>query len=327
LPLVPGSDGPIETMEEALAVAEIIGYPVLVKAASGGGGRGMKVIPDAASLPSLVSQAKSEAKAAFGDDTVYIEKYLSEPRHIEFQVFGDGHGGAVHLGERDCSLQRRHQKVLEEAPSPALNAAERARMGEVVREAISKLKYRGAGTIEFLWENGEFFFIEMNTRLQVEHPVTEAITGLDLVREQIRVAAGLPLSVTQDEVKFEGHAIECRINAEDSKTFAPSPGRVTDFHQPGGLHVRVDSALYDGYRIPPYYDSLIAKLIVYGANRDECLMRLRRALEEFVIQGPKTTIPLHQALIEDPDFQNGDYSIKWLERWLAKKAAEEMAPD
>ena len=323
LPLVPGSDGPIETMEEALAVAEIIGYPVLVKAASGGGGRGMKVIPDAASLPSLVSQAKSEAKAAFGDDTVYIEKYLSEPRHIEFQVFGDGHGGAVHLGERDCSLQRRHQKVLEEAPSPALNAAERARMGEVVREAISKLKYRGAGTIEFLWENGEFFFIEMNTRLQVEHPVTEAITGLDLVREQIRVAAGLPLSVTQDEVKFEGHAIECRINAEDSKTFAPSPGQVTDFHQPGGLHVRVDSALYDGYRISPYYDSLIAKLIVYGANRDECLMRLRRALEEFVIQGPKTTIPLHQALIEDPDFQNGDYSIKWLERWLAKKAAEE----
>jgi acetyl-CoA carboxylase biotin carboxylase subunit len=282
----------------------------------------MKVIPDAASLPSLVSQAKSEAKAAFGDDTVYIEKYLSEPRHIEFQVFGDGQGGAVHMGERDCSLQRRHQKVLEEAPSPALNASERARMGEVVRQAISKLKYRGAGTIEFLWENGEFFFIEMNTRLQVEHPVTEAITGLDLVREQIRVAAGLPLSVTQDQIHFEGHAIECRINAEDPQSFAPSPGRVTDFHQPGGLHVRVDSALYDGYRIPPYYDSLIAKLIVYGANRDECLMRLRRALEEFVINGPKTTIPLHQALIEDPDFQNGDYSIKWLERWLAKKAAE-----
>jgi len=320
LPLVPGSDGPIETMEEALAVAEIIGYPVLVKAASGGGGRGMKVIPDAASLPSLVSQAKSEAKAAFGDDTVYIEKYLSEPRHIEFQVFGDGHGGAVHLGERDCSLQRRHQKVLEEAPSPALGAAERARMGEVVRGAISKLKYRGAGTIEFLWENGEFFFIEMNTRLQVEHPVTEAITGIDLVREQIRVASGLPLSVTQEQINFEGHAIECRINAEDPATFAPSPGRVTDFHQPGGLHVRVDSALYDGYRIPPYYDSLIAKLIVYGATRDDCLMRLRRALEEFVIHGPKTTIPLHQALIEDPDFRAGDYSIKWLERWLAAKA-------
>jgi acetyl-CoA carboxylase biotin carboxylase subunit len=320
LPLVPGSDGPVNSVEEALEVAETIGYPVLVKAASGGGGRGMKVIPDAASLPSLVSQAKSEAKAAFGDDTVYIEKYLSEPRHIEFQVFGDGQGGAVHMGERDCSLQRRHQKVLEEAPSPALSAAERARMGEVVRQAISKLKYRGAGTIEFLWENGEFFFIEMNTRLQVEHPVTEAITGLDLVREQIRVAAGLPLSVTQDQMHFEGHAIECRINAEDSVTFAPSPGRVTEFHQPGGLHVRVDSALYDGYRIPPYYDSLIAKLIVYGATRDECLMRLRRALEEFVINGPKTTIPLHQALIEDPDFLNGDYSIKWLERWLAKKA-------
>jgi acetyl-CoA carboxylase biotin carboxylase subunit len=321
LPLVPGSDGPVTSVEEALAVAARIGYPVLVKAAAGGGGRGMKVIPDAASLPTLVSQAKSEAKAAFGDDTVYIEKYLAEPRHIEFQIFGDGQGGAVHMGERDCSLQRRHQKVLEEAPSPALSAAERARMGEVVRQAISRLKYRGAGTIEFLWENGEFFFIEMNTRLQVEHPVTEAITGLDLVREQIRVAAGLPLSVSQDDIHFEGHAIECRINAEDPASFAPSPGRVTDFHQPGGLHVRVDSALYDGYRIPPYYDSLIAKLIVYGANRDECLMRLRRALEEFVIHGPKTTIPLHQALIEDPDFLNGDYSIKWLERWLAKKAA------
>jgi acetyl-CoA carboxylase biotin carboxylase subunit len=321
LPLVPGSDGPVKSVEEALAVAARIGYPVLVKAAAGGGGRGMKVIPDAASLPTLVSQAKSEAKSAFGDDTVYIEKYLAEPRHIEFQIFGDGQGGAVHMGERDCSLQRRHQKVLEEAPSPALSAAERARMGEVVRQAISRLKYRGAGTIEFLWENGEFFFIEMNTRLQVEHPVTEAITGLDLVREQIRVAAGLPLSVSQDDIHFEGHAIECRINAEDPASFAPSPGRVTDFHQPGGLHVRVDSALYDGYRIPPYYDSLIAKLIVYGANRDECLMRLRRALEEFVIHGPKTTIPLHQALIEDPDFLNGDYSIKWLERWLAKKAA------
>ncbi len=319
LPLVPGSDGPLESTEQALEVAALIGYPVLVKAASGGGGRGMKVIPDAASLPGLVAQAKQEAKAAFGDDTVYLEKYLSEPRHIEFQIFGDGKGGAIHLGERDCSLQRRHQKVLEEAPSPALNAQDRARMGEVVRQAIAKLKYRGAGTIEFLYENGEFFFIEMNTRLQVEHPVTEAITGIDLVREQIRVAAGMPLSVTQDELRFEGHAIECRINAEDPVTFAPSPGRVTDFHQPGGLHVRVDSALYDGYRIPPYYDSLIAKLIVYGANRNDALMRLRRALEEFVIQGPKTTIPLHQALIEDPDFIDGQYSIKWLERWLASR--------
>ena len=320
LPLVPGSDGPVATPEEAIKVANDIGYPVLIKAASGGGGRGMKVIPDAASLPGLMRQAQNEAKAAFGDDTVYIEKYLSEPRHIEFQVFGDGKGGAVHMGERDCSLQRRHQKVLEEAPSPALNADQRAEMGEIVRQAVSKLKYRGAGTMEFLYEDGKFYFIEMNTRLQVEHPVTEAVTGLDLVREQIRVAAGLPLSVTQDQIRFEGHAIECRINAEDPVTFAPSPGRVTDFHAPGGLHVRVDSALYDGYRIPPYYDSLIAKLIVYGANRNDALMRLRRALEEFVIHGPKTTIPLQQAIIEDPDFIDGNYTIKWLERWLASRA-------
>ncbi len=320
LPLVPGSDGPVNTPEEAIAVANDIGYPVLIKAASGGGGRGMKVIPDAASLPGLMRQAQNEAKAAFGDDTVYIEKYLSEPRHIEFQVFGDGKGGAVHMGERDCSLQRRHQKVLEEAPSPALNADQRAEMGEIVRQAVAKLKYRGAGTMEFLFEDGKFYFIEMNTRLQVEHPVTEAVTGLDLVREQIRVAAGLPLSVTQDQIRFEGHAIECRINAEDPVTFAPSPGRVTDFHAPGGLHVRVDSALYDGYRIPPYYDSLIAKLIVYGANRNDALMRLRRALEEFVIHGPKTTIPLQQAIIEDPDFIDGNYTIKWLERWLASRA-------
>ncbi len=322
LPLVPGSDGPVNSPEEAIAVANEIGYPVLIKAASGGGGRGMKVIPDAASLPGLMRQAQNEAKAAFGDDTVYVEKYLSEPRHIEFQVFGDGKGGAVHMGERDCSLQRRHQKVLEEAPSPALNADQRAEMGEIVRQAVAKLKYRGAGTMEFLYENGKFYFIEMNTRLQVEHPVTEAVTGIDLVREQIRIAAGLPLSVTQDQIRFEGHAIECRINAEDPVTFAPSPGRVTDFHAPGGLHVRVDSALYDGYRIPPYYDSLIAKLIVYGANRNDALMRLHRALEEFVIHGPKTTIPLQQAIIEAPDFVNGDYSIKWLERWLAERAAE-----
>jgi acetyl-CoA carboxylase biotin carboxylase subunit len=322
LPLVPGSDGPVATPEEAIEVANAIGYPVLIKAASGGGGRGMKVIPDAASLPGLMRQAQNEAKAAFGDDTVYIEKYLSEPRHIEFQVFGDGKGGAVHMGERDCSLQRRHQKVLEEAPSPALDATQRAEMGEIVRQAVSKLKYRGAGTMEFLYEDGKFYFIEMNTRLQVEHPVTEAVTGIDLVREQIRVAAGLPLSVTQDEIRFEGHAIECRINAEDPVTFAPSPGRVTDFHAPGGLHVRVDSALYDGYRIPPYYDSLIAKLIVYGANRNDALMRLRRALEEFVIHGPKTTIPLQQAIIEDPDFIDGNYTIKWLERWLAERAAQ-----
>ena len=317
LPLVPGSDGPIETMEEALAVAEIIGYPVLVKAASGGGGRGMKVIPDAASLPSLVSQAKSEAKAAFGDDTVYIEKYLSEPRHIEFQVFGDGHGGAVHLGERDCSLQRRHQKVLEEAPSPALNAAERARMGEVVREAISKLKYRGAGTIEFLWENGEFFFIEMNTRLQVEHPVTEAITGLDLVREQIRVAAGLPLSVTQDEVKFEGHAIECRINAEDPfGDFRPSPGRIEMYYAPGGRGVRIDSHAYAGYPIPPNYDSMIAKVIATASSRSACISRMSRALSEYMITGIKTTIPFQQAIMQNSSFREGKYHTGFVEQLL-----------
>ena len=327
IPVVPGSDGGVADFETAIGVAAGIGFPVIIKATAGGGGRGMKVAHSAEELEIAFRTARSESKAAFGNDEVYIEKYLQKPRHIEIQVFGDGKGGAVHLGERDCSLQRRHQKVFEEAPGPAITPDLRAKIGKVCADAVAAINYIGAGTIEFLYEDGEFFFIEMNTRLQVEHPVTEAITGLDLVREQIRVAAGLPLSVTQDEVKFEGHAIECRINAENSKTFAPSPGRVTDFHQPGGLHVRVDSALYDGYRIPPYYDSLIAKLIVYGANRDECLMRLRRALEEFVIQGPKTTIPLHQALIEDPDFQNGDYSIKWLERWLAKKAAEEIAAD
>jgi acetyl-CoA carboxylase biotin carboxylase subunit len=325
LPLVPGSDGPVEGAAEGIAIADKIGYPVLVKAASGGGGRGMKVVPDAESMGPLMAQARAEAKAAFGDDTVYIEKYLSEPRHIEFQIFGDGQGGAIHLGERDCSLQRRHQKVLEEAPSPAISPEQRKRMGEVVRQAVAKLGYRGAGTFEFLYENGEFYFIEMNTRLQVEHPVTEAITGIDLVREQIRVASGLPLSVTQEQIRFEGHAIECRINAEDPATFAPSPGRVTDYHAPGGLHVRVDSALYDGYRIPPYYDSLISKLIVYGATREDAIARLHRALEEYVIHGPKTTIPLHQALIEAPDFIAGDYSIKWLERWLAARAAEPQA--
>ncbi len=320
LPLVPGSDGAVTSVAEAQKVADAIGYPVLVKAASGGGGRGMKVVPDAGSLGPLMAQAKAEAKAAFGDDTVYLEKYLSEPRHIEFQVFGDGKGNAVHLGERDCSLQRRHQKVLEEAPSPALSPAQRAEMGEVVRSAVAKLGYRGAGTMEFLFEDGKFYFIEMNTRLQVEHPVTEAITGLDLVAMQIMVAAGEPLPLTQDEVRFAGHAIECRINAEDPATFAPSPGRVVDFHAPGGPGVRVDSALYAGYRIPPYYDSLIAKLIVYGDDREQCRMRLKRALEEFIVTGVKTTIPLHQALLDDPDFIRGDYSIKWLERWLAARA-------
>ncbi len=320
LPLVPGSDGPITSLEEARAVADTIGYPVLVKAASGGGGRGMKVVPTAADLETALGSARSEAKAAFGDDTVYIEKYLGNPRHIEFQIFGDGQGHAIHLGERDCSLQRRHQKVLEESPSPALSETERNRMGEICARAMAELRYRGAGTIEFLWEDGQFYFIEMNTRLQVEHPVTEMVTGLDLVREQIRVAAGLPLSVAQSDVQFRGAAIECRINAEDPENFTPAPGLVTDYHAPGGLAVRVDSALYNGYRIPPYYDSLIAKLIVWGDTRDEAIARLRRALSEFVIGGVKTTIPLHQRLVDEPDFLAGDYSIKWLERWLMDQA-------
>ncbi|HNW17120.1 MAG TPA: acetyl-CoA carboxylase biotin carboxylase subunit [Sphingorhabdus lacus] len=321
LPLVPGSDGAIEDVSEAKAIARDIGYPVIIKAASGGGGRGMKVVNNEEELETQMQQAGSEAKAAFGDATVYLEKYLGNPRHIEFQIFGDGNGNAVHLGERDCSLQRRHQKVLEEAPSPVLSTAERDRMGNICAKAMADMGYRGAGTIEFLWENGEFFFIEMNTRLQVEHPVTEMITGLDLVREQIRVAEGKPLSFTQDEVTFTGHAVECRINAEDPITFMPSPGTVSWYHPPGGLYVRVDSGLYHGYKVPPYYDSMIAKLIVYGQTREGCLMRLRRALGEFVIEGMKTTIPLHQKLLEDPDFQNGNYTIKWLEEWLAKDAS------
>jgi acetyl-CoA carboxylase biotin carboxylase subunit len=321
LPLVPGSDGAISDLDEAKALADRIGYPVIIKAASGGGGRGMKVCTSPDQLETLMQQAGTEAKAAFGDATVYMEKYLGNPRHIEFQVFGDGNGNAIHLGERDCSLQRRHQKVLEEAPSPIISAEERARMGGVVAKAMADMGYRGAGTIEFLWEDGEFYFIEMNTRLQVEHPVTEMITGIDLVREQIRVAEGHPLSVTQDKVQFRGHAIECRINAEDPRTFAPSPGLVKQFHAPGGMHVRVDSGLYAGYKVPPYYDSMIAKLIVYGNTREGCLARLRRALEEFVIEGMKTTIPLHQALLDDPEFQRGDYTIKWLEEWLARQGA------
>ncbi|MCR2832910.1 acetyl-CoA carboxylase biotin carboxylase subunit [Parerythrobacter lacustris] len=323
LPLVPGSDGAIEDPVEAARIAEEIGYPVIIKAASGGGGRGMKVCNSPDQLETLMQQAGSEAKAAFGDATVYLEKYLGNPRHIEFQVFGDGNGDAIHLGERDCSLQRRHQKVLEEAPSPVLSAEERHRMGEVCADAMRKMAYRGAGTIEFLWEDGDFYFIEMNTRLQVEHPVTEMITGLDLVREQIRIADGKPLSVTQEDLRFTGHAIECRINAEDPWTFAPSPGKVTHYHPAGGMHVRVDSGLYAGYSIPPYYDSMIAKLIVYGRNREGCIMRLRRALEEMVVEGVKTSIPLHQELLRQPDVLNGDYSIKWLEEWLAERAGEE----
>ncbi len=319
LPLVPGSDGAVSDYDEAKRIAAEIGYPVIIKAASGGGGRGMKVCEAEDKLESLMKQAGSEAKAAFGDATVYIEKYLGNPRHIEFQVFGDGNGNAVHLGERDCSLQRRHQKVLEEAPSPVLTPEDRHRMGEICADAMREMGYRGAGTIEFLWEDGAFYFIEMNTRLQVEHPVTEAITGLDLVREQIRIADGKPLSVTQDEIAFKGHAIECRINAEDPWTFAPSPGEVTYYHAAGGMHVRVDSGLYASYRIPPYYDSMIAKLIVYGRTREGCIMRLRRALEEMVIEGVKTSIPLHQELLRQPDVLSGDYSIKWLEEWLKER--------
>jgi len=319
LPLVPGSDGPLETIAEAIEVGRQIGYPVIVKAAAGGGGRGMKVVEHEDSLESLMSQASTEAKAAFGDGTVYMEKYLTNPRHIEFQVFGDGEGVAVHMGERDCSLQRRHQKVLEEAPSPIIRGDERDRMGNLVAKAMADMGYRGAGTIEFLYENGEFYFIEMNTRLQVEHPVTEMITGIDLVREQIRVACGEGLSCKQDQIRFRGHAIECRINAEDPATFAPSPGTVKAYVVPGGMHVRVDSGLYTGYRVPPYYDSMIGKLIVYGSTRERCIMRLKRALEEFVIEGMKTTLPLHQKIVRDPEFLSGDYTIKWLEEWLARE--------
>jgi len=321
LPLVPGSPGAVREISEAKRIAAEIGYPVIVKAAAGGGGRGMKVVPDASQLETLIKQAGTEAKSAFGDDTVYLEKYLGDPRHIEFQVFGDGNGNAIHLGERDCSLQRRHQKVLEEAPSPVISPGERERMGATVAKAMADMGYRGAGTIEFLYEDGRFYFIEMNTRIQVEHPVTEMITGIDLVREQICIAAGQPLSVTQDEVRFQGHAIECRINAEDPRTFAPSPGKVISYHPAGGMHVRVDSGLYSGYSVPPYYDSMIAKLIVYGTNRERCIMRLRRALEEMIIDGVNTTIPLHRALLDDPEFLAGDYTIKWLEQWLARKAA------
>ena len=319
LPVVPGSEGAVTSAEDAAHLAEQIGYPVLIKAAAGGGGRGMKLAPTQGELLEAFRFAQTEAKASFGFDAVYLEKFLPGPRHIEVQILADGQGNVAHLGERDCSLQRRHQKLVEESPSPALNPEERDRIGRLASAAMSQLGYQSAGTIEFLYQNGEFYFIEMNTRLQVEHPVTEAITGIDLVREQIRIAAGLPMSFGQDDITFSGHAIECRINAEDPQTFVPSPGVVTDYHAPGGLGVRVDSGLYSGYRVPAHYDSLIAKLIVHGQTRNECLMRLRRALDEFVIEGVHTTIPLHQRLIGETDFIDGDYNIHWLERYVGNE--------
>ena len=316
IPVVPGSDGPITTSIEAREVAKEIGYPVLVKATGGGGGKGMRVANAAEDIEDAFTTAKAEAKAAFGNDEVYIEKYLANPRHIEFQVLGDGKGAAIHLGERDCSLQRFHQKLLEEAPSPALNAKARETLGKIVSAAASKLGYRSAGTFEFLYEDGAFYFIEMNTRIQVEHPVTEMITGIDLVREQIRIADGAPLGIKQKDIKISGHAIECRINAENPMTFMPSPGLVSEYHPPGGLGVRVDSGLYAGYHVPSAYDSLVAKLIVHGASRNECLMRLRRSIEEFVVGGIETTIELHQRIVNAPGFINGEYDIRWLERFV-----------
>ena len=316
LPVVPGSDGPVTTIEEAAEFAAHAGYPILIKAASGGGGRGMKIAKTAEELPEALAVCKQEALTAFGDDTVYIEKLLQKPRHIEIQVLGDGNGTVVHLGERDCSLQRRHQKVLEEAPSPALDQKTRADICQTVTNALEKISYRSAGTVEFLFDRGNFYFIEMNTRLQVEHPVSEMITGYDLVRAQLKIAAGETLGFSQADIPLEGHAIECRINAEHPITFAPSPGTITDFHAPGGLGVRVDSAIYSGYRVPPYYDSMIAKLIVHGRDRQQCLMRLRRTLDEIVIGGIDCTIQLHQQLMNEPDFIAGHYDIHWLEEWL-----------
>jgi len=318
IPVVPGSEGDIGSETQAQQLGREIGYPLLLKAAAGGGGRGMRVVTEGSELATALASARAEAQAAFGDDTLYLEKYLSRPRHIEIQVLGDGNGSAIHLGERDCSLQRRHQKVWEEGPSPALNSNTRDEIGERVAKAMRAIKYLGVGTVEFLYENGEFYFIEMNTRIQVEHPVTEMITDIDLILEQVRVAAGGDLQMTQDEVKFHGHAIECRINAENPVSFRPSPGKVVHYHPPGGLGVRVDSAVYHGYTIPPYYDSLVGKLIVRGRTRSECLMRLKRALDEFVVDGVETTLPLFRALVQEKDVIDGQYHIHWLEEFLAR---------
>ncbi len=320
LPVVPGSDGAISSDITAQQTAEEIGYPILVKATAGGGGRGMKVAQAASELQETIDICRRESLANFGNDALYMEKFLSHPRHIEIQILGDGKGNVVHFGERDCSLQRRHQKILEEAPSPALNPKSRNEIGKRVTDALKKINYRSAGTIEFLYEDGEFYFIEMNTRLQVEHPISEMIYGIDLVREQLKIAAGSPLYLTQDQISYNGHAIECRINAENPVTFTPHPGRINEYHAPGGLGVRVDSALYSGYTVPPYYDSLVSKLVVHGANRNECLLRLRRSLEEYVIEGIETTVPLHEKLIADPHFLDGNYDIHWLEAWMAENA-------
>ncbi len=320
IPVVPGSDGGITSDAEAKKFAKESGYPVLVKAAAGGGGRGMKVARDESELSAALSTARTEAKAAFGDDVVYLEKFLLAPRHIEIQVLGDGEGNAIHLGERDCSLQRRHQKIWEEGPSPALNAGQRSEIGEIVAKAMRELKYLSAGTVEFLYENAQFFFIEMNTRIQVEHPVTEMITGIDLVIEQIRIAAGHKLTLAQSDIEFRGHAIECRVNAENPETFAPSPGKISYYHPPGGLGVRVDSAVYQGYAIPPYYDSLVGKLVVHGKTRNECLARLKRALDEYVVDGVQTTLPLFRRLVRNPDILDGRYDIHWLENFLRQEA-------
>ena len=322
IPVVPGSDGAVPDEKAAVEIADSIGYPVLIKASAGGGGRGMKVAQSRDDVREAFTTAGTEAKAAFGNGEVYMEKYLGHPRHIEIQVLGDKHGNVVHLGERDCSLQRKHQKIFEETPSPGLNRAQAGEIGEVVTKAMKKIGYDNAGTVEFLYEDGKFYFIEMNTRLQVEHPVTEMVTGLDLVREQIRVAAGLELEFRQEDVKFEGCSMECRINAENSYTFAPSPGKITGYHAPGGRRVRVDSGMFAGFKIPPHYDSLIAKLIVQGSTREECLMRMRRALHEYVIDGIDTTIPLHQAVLNEPSFINGNYDIRWLEAFVAARNAK-----